>query len=87
MRELAGLFIVPEDSVVAVRMLGSIVIAAADPSFVHKYASDSITCQRVRRNLDFYAEISEATVKNDNKQQKKNSYGKGKVSKNKVNPE
>ena len=41
----------------------------------------------VRRNLDFYAEISEATVKNDNKQQKKNSYGKGKVSKNKVNPD
>ena len=41
----------------------------------------------VRRNLDFYAEISEATVKNDNKQQKKNSYGKGKDSKNKVNPD
>ena len=41
----------------------------------------------VRRNMDFYAEISEATVKNDNKQQKKNSYGKGKVSKNKVNPD
>ena len=41
----------------------------------------------VRRNLDFYAEISEATVKNDNKQQKNNSYDKDKVSKNKVNPD
>ena len=40
----------------------------------------------VRRNLDFNAEISEATVKNDNKQQKNNSYDKDKVSKNKVNP-
>ena len=30
----------------------------------------------VRRNLDFYAEISEATVKNDNKQQKNNSLTK-----------
>ena len=43
--------------------------------------------ESVRRNLDFYAEISEATVKNDNKKQKKNLYGKGKDSKNKVNPD
>ena len=43
--------------------------------------------ENVRRNLDFYAEISEATVKNDNKQQKNNSYDKDKVSKNKVNPD
>ena len=38
---------IPEDSAAAVRTLGSIVIAAADPSFVHKCASDSFSCQRV----------------------------------------
>ena len=52
-----------------------------------KFSCSLITFSFVRRNLDFYAEISEATVKNDNKQQKNNSYGKGKVSKNKVNPD
>ena len=34
------------------RMLGSIAPAAADPSFVHKCASDSITCQLVELGAD-----------------------------------
>ena len=38
----------------------------------------------VRRNLDFYVEISEATGKNSNKQQKKNSYDKSRYIKKKI---
>ena len=53
-----GRLIVPEAPVVAVRMLGSIVIAAADPSFVHKCASDSITCQR----FELWADVGESEV-------------------------
>ena len=49
---------IPEDSAAAVRMLGSIVIAAADPSFVHKCASDSITCQR----FELWADVGESEV-------------------------
>ena len=49
--------------------------------------SSSIVCSSVvssvRRNLDFYVEISEATGKNSNKQQKKNSYGKSRYNRNK----
>ena len=43
---------IPECAASAARMFGSIVIAAADPSFVHKCASDSITCQRVELGAD-----------------------------------
>ena len=43
----------PEGASVTVRMLGSIVIAAADPSFVHKCASGSITCQRAELRAEF----------------------------------
>ena len=37
-----------------------------------------------RRSLDFYVEISEATGKNSNKQQKKNSYDKSRYIKKKI---
>ena len=36
---------IPACAASAARMFGSIVIAAADPSSVHRCASDSITCQ------------------------------------------
>ena len=48
----------PEGASVAVRMLGSLVIAIADPSFVHKCASDSITCQR----FELWADVGESEV-------------------------
>ena len=48
----------PEGAAVAVRMFGSIVIGFADPSFVHKCASDSITCQR----FELWADVGESEV-------------------------
>ena len=48
----------PEGASVAVRMFGSLVIGIADPSFVHKCASDSITCQR----FELWADVGESEV-------------------------
>ena len=44
-----GARVILEGDASAARMLGSFVIADAVPSFVHKCASDSFSCQRVER--------------------------------------